>query len=263
MAAAREQNLTDSANRDDFSRKMYLGLRGKKKLRSGDYEDTPEERAALDRQRLQKELALQAYDSSSEDELIEQEDDIDDKDSVRSKSTKHRKRNKKDTKKHKKKKKLKRKKHGSSSRKKKRKRDKQDASETDTSTNASDYSKSEEDTDSACSTETDDKYSSSRSKRKRFQSSRNSKSSKRKQKWGRSESDDNKNIRTELDEKDLDTTIAKGSQFHKTEELVEFIPATGYRGSKQGYVFKKDTLGIGYYLDRYKRKVIGCGRPTS
>lgn len=34
-----------------------------------------------------------------------------------------------------------------------------------------------------------------------------------------------------------------------SDEIITFIPSQSFNGYKSGYVFKFDTLGLGYYLD--------------
>jgi hypothetical protein len=67
MAVAREQNLTGGANRDDFARKMYLGLKGGKPMRRGENGEGNANDA--DKEKLMQLLKDQT--SSSEDEYVE------------------------------------------------------------------------------------------------------------------------------------------------------------------------------------------------
>lgn len=39
-------------------------------------------------------------------------------------------------------------------------------------------------------------------------------------------------------------------EFDKNEVSTNFIPANGFQGKKDGYVFKADNLGVGYYVDK-------------
>lgn len=39
-------------------------------------------------------------------------------------------------------------------------------------------------------------------------------------------------------------------QQEKTPQMIPFIPSPTFKGSKQGYVFKNDYNGVGYYLDK-------------
>jgi hypothetical protein len=72
LAAARQLG-SDQSNRDDFARRLDVGLRDKKKKLRNDQDDlSPEEIARLEQERLQNELALQDDDSSSEEEFVEQ-----------------------------------------------------------------------------------------------------------------------------------------------------------------------------------------------
>eukprot|EP00960_Hanusia_phi_P033248 750365-Hanusia_phi.AAC.5 len=59
---------------------------------------------------------------------------------------------------------------------------------------------------------------------------------------------------------------AKGEEKAKAAEVKKnFIPAPSFQGSKAGYVFKKDRLGLGYYLDKkpeVSASTPGKGKPN-
>ena len=39
-------------------------------------------------------------------------------------------------------------------------------------------------------------------------------------------------------------------EFDKNEISTNFIPVDNFQGKKDGYVFKSDNLGVGYYVDK-------------
>lgn len=268
LAAARQQGLAEkSNNRDDFARKLYLGLRDKKKkLRKDEDELSPEEIAQLEQERLQKELALQDDDSSSEDEFIEQEktERIDDKrKDERKKKKKHR-----SSSKHESKKKRKHKSKKKSDKKYKKKRRKR-SDDSDTSSSESDSS-----SDDSSSDESD------RDRKKRH---RHRKKKSRSKKYNNDEDDtDSPSKGNDMDSKDnddrhpheknqsMDYSASKVSR--DSDSDVDFIPTKRYIGSKIGFIFKMDRKGLGYYVDSLQqksndnvnsRKRIGPERPSS
>tara|TARA_B100000925_G_scaffold274392_1_gene239825 strand:+ start:880 stop:1080 length:201 start_codon:yes stop_codon:yes gene_type:complete len=46
--------------------------------------------------------------------------------------------------------------------------------------------------------------------------------------------------------------IQSGDKKSSVKEIPTFIEADKFSGSKEGYVFKMDSQGLGYYLDKHK-----------
>ena len=69
MEMARTQNVTDGADRDGFTAKLYLGLKKGKVRRSGGSQNYQSGNGGIADPRLQK--LLEDPDSSSEDEYVE------------------------------------------------------------------------------------------------------------------------------------------------------------------------------------------------
>ena len=211
LAVARQQNLTDGANRDDFAKKLYLGLKGGKKRRADEQVDDP--RQLFDQKLLDEPV------SSSEDEFLEVKDK-----SSRKKS--------KSRSKSKKSKKSRRSKDDSSSdssdsdsessdeerrrrRKKRRKKDKKTKKSREDARRHSSNSSS----DDSCSSDDD----CSRSRKRHFKKKRDKRRESRKDEVA-----------------NLDSS---------NKERIPFHPAEIFRGSKKGYVFQQGEQGLGYYLD--------------
>ncbi|GAX18127.1 hypothetical protein FisN_25Hh109 [Fistulifera solaris] len=88
LAVARQQNLTDGANRDDFAKKLYLGLKGGKKRRADEIVGGPP-------QQYDPKLLEEGF-SSSEDEFVEVKDKASRKSRKKSKKSKKSRRRKDD-----------------------------------------------------------------------------------------------------------------------------------------------------------------------
>lgn len=210
LAVARQQNLTDGANRDDFALKMYQGLKAKKK-------------SATDEQNAQQSKGMSKLQddplSSSEDEFVAVP--VKEK-----KKSKHKKR------KHKKK-------HYSSSedsdssddgrRTKKRKREKR-----------SKRKYSDDDSDSEDST--------SRHRRRRHRK-RNKRKRKRKKYSSSSSYDSDSSCDSTVNTADKKRSNGRKIVHKKGQEGLPFIASESYTDSRKGYVFKMGEQGLGYYLD--------------
>lgn len=238
MKLAREQNLTgDRASRDDFARKMYLGLKGGKKQRATDDNEDAEARY----QKLQLQAILEQPDSSSEDELVEE-------DNYRETGAKERKSDRTDRRKSKKHKRHK--KH-----QKRRENSDSDSSSTDTSSNSS-------------SDDSDDESSHRKHKSKKSRRRKRHRSSRKKSRSSSSSSDDESSSEDERrrskSKKKHRSKKKKKQRKHSIRDEVEesessndrkesFIPAEQFEGSKRGYVFKNGENGVGYYIDSGKQ----------
>lgn len=235
MEAARKQNLTDGANRDDFARRMYLGLKGGKKRRADLLGQSLEKDEELEK--MNQLLAEES--SSSEDEFVEV--DVDGR-KAEEDEKEGRKSSKKRSKKRKKEKKRKKKKH-----KKKRSR-RDDYSSDDDSDSSSESSDESSDDD-------DDRRR--RKKRRKRSSSEKRKHKKKRGKHRSSESDDSDSEDSRGNSGSRKKGGKSSSSFKKKEnkkktkkrDMPEFVASVCYGGSKEGYVFKNDELGVGYYID--------------
>ena len=60
-----------------------------------------------------------------------------------------------------------------------------------------------------------------------------------------------KNINNNIDDKDIDDKdIDDKDDKGMDTELPDFFPTDTFKGYNQGYIFKKDIKGIGYYMDK-------------
>lgn len=216
--AARQQNVADGINRDDFAQKMYRGLKGGKKRRG--MVDEVAEAAAKERENMIK--VLEAVDSSSEDE--------DEYEKLQS------------TKAEKKKKKKKEKKRKKEKRKSKRKR-KYSSDESDS--DSDDDSKSDYSTDSSS-------YERRRKKRRKDKkrSSKHKKKDRRKRDDGSSDdSDDDSRPKSKEKKRSRSESGKKKEEKDASERKDPFLAAETFDGSKKGYAYRDGDKGMGYYID--------------
>jgi hypothetical protein len=229
MTVARQQNLTDGAQRDDFARRLYLGLKSGKRRKEDDDE----------RHQQQQRAATAAADnpdeqlSSSEDELVEVE-------------VRRKKKSKKERKKRKK-----RRRHSSSDdesrasvddddrRREKRKKSKKRKSHRSRSRRR--HSSSD---DSSRSASGDGAESSSDHEEREKKRKRRKEAKHRTRKRRHSDSEESQDDDREPREKRV--------AGHETKGLIgaSFQPSEQYSGAREGFVFQMGDRGIGYYKDR-------------
>jgi hypothetical protein len=245
LEVARQQNLTDGANRDDFAQKMYTGLKSGKRRRA----DLMNQ---VDPNKEKIMGILQEDTSSSEEEFVEVEAKANaaaGKEEKREKGKREVK--KKDSRRRKDSKKSRR--HNSS--------DDDDSSSGDSSQRERDRSRRrrrEKDKDKrkrkhrssrhrdrdSDSSDSDDSDSSDRDRKRKHSKRRKEK------KRSRSDHDRRKPSGDKERKRDKDDSDEKPKE--------EFLASAKFDGSKKGYCFHGGDRGVGYYLDnkpRVDRKV--------
>ena len=212
LHAARQQNLTDNASRDDFARKMYMGLKGGKKRRhNGEEVD-----GAVN---VQLQQLLEEENSSSEEEFQEV---VVDKPSSQ-----------KNDRKKKKTKKRKRSKHHERRR------------------NSDSDSSSESDDNSSVSSSTSPIRSEDDRRRRKRNKKKTRKHPRHKHSSLDSDDEASDNSRRRRRRKQHKRSRKEPTKDRAVPKNL-FIAAQQFEGSKKGYVFKNGHNGNGYYEDTGK-----------
>jgi hypothetical protein len=235
LALAKQQNLTDGANRDDFALKMYQGLKQSKKQRKEINASHEFEISASQKQRLQDDPL-----SSSEDEYVAVAAAV-----KKSKQDKHRKK-----------------------RKHKSRRSSSEESQSDSETSENNKRRPSKrkrkhkkrrrsyDSDDESS---DDSYERRRKRKSKDRQRRRNKKHSRKTSSSDDDDSSSDSSSSSVSEsrrysKDKDRKSSSRRKNDKEPEtLTSFVLSNSFQGSRKGYAFKMGDSGLGYYLDKPRK----------